>query len=391
MAAIISDKFRIFNAKQFLESLTEGPTDTSAEKTRMYFFVGRPQPWRAYLEVYSKGSTAFTVGDEVYVGTYGSTTFRATIAQVYDSALLLTDVFGSAGVNSAPALATDLKCRTGGSGGSDTGATAKSGVYRYATEDVPPLPLDNQREKRNLYDELIAAKRITDTFARTVIRRYNWDLVANPKFDMWKPDYAATPGGGGQIGKQTATGQNSIADAKFYVMNSSYEVFKCLYNGEDASNTTGQPATEEPTTAGGNYASATGLYTETTGAGYIWKYMYTISTDDVLKFLSSDFLPIVLSTNASRQAVTAAAVDGAADVVLIEDAGLNLPLSKTLYAGIKGDGTNGVVEFVTNNNGTITSANIQNRGSGYTYANVLLTNGNSVSYTHLTLPTSDLV
>ena len=376
MAAIISDKFRIFNAKQFLESLTEGPTDTSAEKTRMYFFVGRPQPWRAYLEVYSKGSTAFTVGDEVYVGTYGSTTFRATIAQVYDSALLLTDVFGSAGVNSAPALATDLKCRTGGSGGSDTGATAKSGVYRYATEDVPPLPLDNQREKRNLYDELIAAKRITDTFARTVIRRYNWDLVANPKFDMWKPDYAATPGGGGQIGKQTATGQNSIADAKFYVMNSSYEVFKCLYNGEDASNTTGQPATEEPTTAGGNYASATGLYTETTGAGYIWKYMYTISTDDVLKFLSSDFLPIVLSTNASRQAVTAAAVDGAADVVLIEDAGLNLPLSKTLYAGIKGDGTNGVVEFVTNNNGTITSANIQNRGSGYTYANVLLTNGN---------------
>ena len=39
MAAIISDKFRIFNAKQFLESLSEGPNDTSAERTRMYFFV----------------------------------------------------------------------------------------------------------------------------------------------------------------------------------------------------------------------------------------------------------------------------------------------------------------------------------------------------------------
>ena len=51
------------------------------------------------------------------------------------------------------------------------------------------------------------------------------------------------------------------------------------------SNTTGQNATEEPYTAGGNYDSATGLYTETTGAGYIWKYMYTIPTDDVLKFL----------------------------------------------------------------------------------------------------------
>ena len=189
MAAIISDKFRIFNAKQFLESLTEGATDTSAERSRMYFFVGRPQPWKAYLEIHTKNSTAFVVGNEVYVGTYGSTAFRATVSAVYDNSLLLTDVFGSNGVNSAPPLGSALKGRTGGAGGSDTGATAVSGVYRYATEDVPPLPLDNQREKIALYDELIAAKRITDSFARTVIRRYNWDLVANPKVDMWKPDY----------------------------------------------------------------------------------------------------------------------------------------------------------------------------------------------------------
>ena len=379
MAAIISDKFRIFNAKQFLESLTEGPNDTSAERSRMYFFVGRPQPWKAYLEVYSKNSTAFVVGNEVYVGTYGSTTFRATVAAVYDSALLLTDVFGSNGINSAPALGSDLKGRTGGAGGSDTGATAKSGVYRYATEDVPPLPLDNQREKINLYDELIAAKRITNSFARTVIRRYNWDLVANPKFDMWKPDYSATPGGGGQIGKQSASGANSIADSKFYVMNSAYEVFKCLYNGEDPSNTTGQNATEEPTTAGGNYSNSTGLYTETTGAKYIWKYMYTIPTDDVLKFLSSDFMPIVLPANASRTAVTGAAVAGAVDVALIEDAGANLPASQTLYTAVQGDGTGGKVKFVTNGAGNITSAEIEARGSGYTYANVLLGNGNLFS------------
>ena len=383
MAAIISDKFRIFNAKQFLESLTEGATDTSAERSRMYFFVGRPQPWRAYLEVYSQNATAFAVGNEVYVGTYGSTAFRATVAAVYDSALLLTDVFGSNGVNSAPPLGSDLKGRTGGAGGSDTGATAKSGVYRYATEDVPPLPLDNQREKISLYDELIAAKRITDAFARTVIRRYNWDLVANPKFDMWKPDYSATPGGGGQIGKQTATGANTIADAKFYVMNSQYEVFKCLYNGEDPSNSTGQNATEEPSVAGANYDAATGLYTETTGAGYIWKYMYTIPTDDVLKFLSSDFLPIVLPANPSRTGVVSAAVAGACDVVLVEDAGAGLPASQTLYTSIKGDGTGGVVQLVTNGSGAITSASIQARGSGYTYANVLLSNGNLFSDTGL--------
>ena len=383
MAAIISDKFRIFNAKQFLESLTEGATDTSAERSRMYFFVGRPQPWKAYLEVYSKSATNFTVGNEVYIGTYASTAFRATVAAVYDSALLLTDVFGSNGVNSAPPLGSALK-ETADGGSTDTGATATTGVYRYGTEDVPPLPLDNQREKIGLYDEIIAAKRITDSYARTVIRRYNWDLVANPKFDMWKPDYSATPGGGGQIGKQTATGQESIADAKFYVMNSAYEVFKCLYNGENPSNATGQNATEEPLTTGANYDAGTGLYTETTGAGYIWKHMYTIPTDDVLKFLSSDFMPIVLPAQPSRVAVAGLAVAGAIDAVLVEDAGNNLPASQTLYAGIKGDGTGGVVQFVTDGTGSITSASIAARGQDYTYANILLGNGNLYSDQALT-------
>jgi hypothetical protein len=387
MAAIISDKFRIFNAKQFLESLTEGATDTSTERSRMYFFVGRPQPWRAYLEVYSRGSTNFTVGNEVFIGTYGSTAFRATVAAVYDSALLLTDVFGANGINSVPPTGSTL-LETADGGSTTTAATAKTGVYRYATEEIPPIPLDNQKEKINIYDEIIAAKRITNAFARTVIRRYNWDLVANPKFDMWKPDYSATPGGGGKIGKQTATGQDSISTAKFYVMNSNYEVFKCLYNGEDPSNATGQNATEEPLTTGANYDAVTGLYTETTGAGYIWKYMYTIPTDDVLKFLSSDFMPIVLPADFSRTNVEALAVPGAIDVVLIEDAGLNLPASQTLYTGIKGDGTGGVVTFATDANGSITSASIADRGQDYTYASVLLGNGNLFSDQALTVGVS---
>ena len=375
MAAIISDKFRIFNAKQFLESLTEGATETSAERSRMYFFVGRPQPWKAYLEVYSKSATNFTVGNEVYVGNYN--TFRATVAAVYDSALLLTDVFGASGVNSAPPLGSTL-LETADGGSTTTSATATTGVYRYGTEDIPPLPLDNQREKIGLYDEIIAAKRITDSFARTVIRRYNWDVSVNPIYDMWKPDYSATPGGGGQIGKPAASGATSISDAKFYVMNSNYEVFKCLYNGEDLT-VGGATAQEEPTVAGANYDAATGLYTETTGAGYIWKHMYTIPTDDVLKFLSSDFMPIVLPTNTSRVAVAGLAVAGAVDVALVEDGGNNLPASQTLYAGIKGDGTGGVVRFVTDGTGTITEASIESRGSGYTYANVLLGNGNLFS------------
>ena len=64
---------------------------------------------------------------------------------------------------------------------------SRAGVYRYATEDAPPTPLDNQTEKFGVYDEIIAAKRITDQFARAVITRYDWNLLAaEPRFDMFK-------------------------------------------------------------------------------------------------------------------------------------------------------------------------------------------------------------
>ena len=379
MSAIISDKFRIFNAKQFLESLSEGPTvnpDQSDERTRMYFFVGRPQPWKSYLEIYSNSGGNFTVGNEVYVGTYN--TFRGTIAAVYDSALLLTDIFGTNGIGSTSTAGSTL-IETADGGATDTGVTAKTGVYRYATEEIPPFPLDNLTEKRALYDEIIAAKRIYDTQARTVIRRYNYDFSVNPKFDMWKPDYSETLATSGRIGKSGATSAESIADAKFYVINSDYEVFKCLYNGENPTNLSGQNVSEQPNRAGANYNSTTGIYTETTGAGYIWKFMYKIETNDVLKFLSSDFMPIALpsDTASSRPAVTAAAVAGAVDVVLIEDPGANLPAGQTLYTPILGDGSGGIIEFTTDGiTGEITGASVVARGSGYTYANILLTNGN---------------
>ena len=370
MAAIISDKFRIFNAGQFLESLSEGSSDTGEERTRMYFFVGRSQRWDSFLEIYSNNATAFVVGQEVYVGSsYAAATFKAKIRAVNPDSLLLYDVLPSP--TASPAIGSIVK---GWNGTSDTGAQALSGVYRYATEDVPPVPLDNQTEKFGAYDDLIAAKRVTSTYARTVIRRYNWDLVSNPKFDMWKPDYSATPGGGGQIGKTSATGATSITDAKFFVINSNYEVFKCIYNGENPANTTGQNAIYEPKTtpSAGQGTYAGGIYAEPSST-YVWKYLFTIPTDDVLRFLSTDFMPIVDKTNATRVATEAAVVDGAVHVALVENVGVNLPAG-THYAPILGDGTGGKVQIVVSG-GSITSATVTDIGTGYSYASVALKTG----------------
>ena len=354
MAAIISEKFRIFNAKQFLESLSE------ASATNMYFFVGRPQKWYAYLEIYNVSGT-FAVGETVTGGG-----LSGTVQEVHPNSLLLAVT----NATSAPASGSTM---TGGT----SSATAKASTYRYATEDAPPAPIDNQIEKAAVYDEMIAAKRITSTFARLVAPRYNWSLSTNPKFDMYRPNYSPTPGGGGAIGVQTALGSSALSGSKYYVMNSNYEVFKCLYNGQTPANATGINATYEPKTSptAGQGTYANGLFTES-ATGYIWKYMYTLSTADVIAFLSSDFLP--MGTYAGP-----AAVDGAVHIAVIKDGGANMPTSGTVYVGVDGDGTGAIVKITTSAGGAISSVEMQAAGTGYTYGNVRLVNGNVYTDTGL--------
>ena len=370
MAAIISEKFRIFNAKQFLESLTEGASDTGADRSRMYFFVGRPQSWDSFLEVYSTDGGTFTAGNEVYVGaTYAGATFKATIAKVFPESLLLSSVGPLP--TSSPTLGSLIKEYDGSA---DTGVQATTGVYRYSTENVPPVPLDNLTEKYSIYSDIIAAKRITSSYARSVVRRYNWDTANNPKFDMWKPNYSDTPAGGGQVGVGTALGGSAISGAKFYVMNQGYEVFKCLYNGESVANPSGVNVVHEPKTnpsAGlGTYAN--GIFTAP-DASYIWKYMYTMPTDDVLAFLSSDFMPIAAAGESSRVATETAAVPGSLNVALIKDAGTGLT-NGTFYAPVLGDGT-GAIAKLTVAGGALSAVEMQAVGSGYTYASVAIVTG----------------
>ena len=350
MAAIISEKFRIFNAKQFLESLSE------AAATNMYFFVGRPQKWYGYLEIYNQSGT-FQVGETI---TGGGLT--ATINEVHTNSLLVTATTTTA----APAAGSTV------TGGTST-ATAKTKTYRYATEDAPPAPIDNQIDKTAVYDDLIAAKRITSTFARLVAPRYNWSLSTNPKFDMYRPNYSPTPGGGGAIGVQTALGSSALSGSKYYVMNSNYEVFKCLYNGQTPANATGINATHEPKTSptAGQGTYANGIFTES-ATGYIWKYMYTLGTADVIAFLSSDFLPMGTYDGP-------AVVDGAVHIAVITDGGGTLPASDELFVKVDGDGTGGIVKITTTAGGAIGSVTMEAVGSGYTYGNVRIVNGNVFS------------
>ena len=396
MAAIISEKFRIFNAKQFLESLSEGATGTEAtsdERTKSYFFVGRPQKWNAYLEVYSVVGT-FSLGETVYVTGSGITaansSFRATVEAVYPNSLLLSGVFPN--ISAVPGIGSQIR-------GDSSNATPYAAVYRYATDEIPLRPADNDEEEKSIHDDMIALKRIGADQVRAVVRRFNWNPTVNPKFDMWRPDYSyaraaqVDPDGAGSL-----TAAESLSNAQYYVVNNNYEVFKCLYNGVSPTAVDGINASLEPKrtpgpTGEGTYDSATGIFTEypDVSNGYIWKYLYTIPTNDVLRFLSTDFMPIVEDATVTALAASQA---GAITAVVIRDVGSNLPASEVIYTEIKGDGANGRLRIETDAQGRITDsylvdntgARVTVSGSGYTYASVLLKDGYLFENPDLTNP-----
>lgn len=400
MAAIISEKFRIFNAKQFLESLSEGSTGTEAtsdERTKSYFFVGRPQKWNAYLEIYSTVGT-FQVGEQVYVTgsgiTLSNSPFRATVEAVYPNSLLLSNVFPN--VAAVPGIGNQIR-------GNTSNATANAAVYRYATDEIPLRPADNQEEDYSIHEDMIAMKRISSDQVRAVVRRYNWNPTLNPKFDMWRPDYSyARPASVDPDGVGPAGPAQSISNARFYVVNNNYEVFKCIYNGVSQANPTGINASLEPTrnpgpSGQGVYDSATGFFTEFPDVenGYVWKYMFTIPTNDVMRFLSTDFMPIVDDVTVTTLAASQA---GSISAVIVNSVGGNLPASEILYAPILGDGTGGLVRIETTNTGAIskvylcnsTGARVTVSGSGYTYGNILLKNNFVYENPDLTNPFTNI-
>ena len=98
MSAIISDKFRIYNAEQFISALGDdfydddgnpiGTYDPTEERNTMYFFVGRPQRWEVFLETYGRLDVlaGWDVGAKgATISVANSSNFTASIAEVYDA------------------------------------------------------------------------------------------------------------------------------------------------------------------------------------------------------------------------------------------------------------------------------------------------------------------
>ena len=215
--------------------------------------------------------------------------------------------------------------------------------------DVSPLtPVDSIQEEFYSFDDLIAAKKIATSDLSYVIPRRNW--TADVVYDYYRHDY------GNRITGTTTTqtsdsGASTLWDSTFYVVTSNYQVFKCLDNNGGAAVTSGN----EPSVAEGTTSILT------TGDGYKWKYMYTLSAAQQVNFLSTDFMAV--STNTT---VSSAAVDGAINIVKIKSAGTGGTDGTHTGIAIRGDGSSGTVS-VTVSSGSVSAITVTNAGSNYTY------------------------
>jgi len=131
----------------------------------------------------------------------------------------------------------------------------------------------------------------------------------------------------------------------------------------------------------------------TSGDGYIWKYLYTIKPSDLIKFDSTDYMPVPKDweTNNDNAGVRDNAVDGGIKVVVIKNRGTGIGTANRTYTRvpIKGDGSGAECTVVINSDQAIESVTLSNEGSGYTYGNVDLLGG-SVP-TPDTWPTLDVI
>jgi hypothetical protein len=218
-----------------------------------------------------------------------------------------------------------------------------------------PAPIDNFDDHDNIYDTLISAKKINSSDVLQVIRKISW--TSGTIYEMYRHDY--------DINNTTPqTNSSNLYNSNFYVMNSDFRVYECIYNGANPTNSgKGIASLEEPT--------HTDLQPRLESDGYLWKYLYTIKPSDIVKFDSVDYIPVPQNwlTNSDTLDVRNAAVDGKIETVVIEDttsAAYQFSGTKN-NVPIRGDGQDGEAS-VTFVNGKPTAVQVTNGGTGYSFA-----------------------
>jgi hypothetical protein len=238
--------------------------------------------------------------------------------------------------------------------------------YSSSWDSNPPAPKDSFEQENDYWDTMIALKRISPGDVSQVVKKNVW--TSGITYDMYRHDISRT-------NTSKPSGATSLYQANYFVINEDYKVYICLYNGVDPENPTGRPSLDQPT-----FTDLEPRPAGNSGDGYIWKYLYTIKPSEIIKFDSTNFIPVpkdweTASDNAAVR--DNSTVSGQLKIITIRNRGVGLGTANRTYSRvpIKGDGSNAEATIVINSESKVDSITISRGGSGYTYGTIDLVSG----------------
>jgi len=226
-----------------------------------------------------------------------------------------------------------------------------------------PNPIDNFQYNSHTSDTMLFGKKVTSANVKRVVRRIDW--AKGTRYEMYRHDYSV-------YNPSPATQSTRLYDANYYVMNSQYKVYICIQNGSSGINTTGNASQDEPT-----FTDLEPSKAGESGDGYIWKYLFTVTPSDIIKFDSTEYITVPSNWDSSTDAqIQAVRENGDSTVnqnqiktVYIDKQGANYSNGLGQELNILGDGTSGKV-VVDVENGKITNTTVSVGGKGYSYGMV---------------------
>ena len=245
MTALITRHFKIHNAIQFFESFSE------VAPSRYYFFIGKPNAYANAIPITGTVKTTSTSNTIIGQGT------------VFTAELAVGDRLGITGqatvvrVHSIPNAQTIVVTPRPIS----TITTGANGYIRKLFSDISPPAVDDSYHN-SYYDTwrgIMSLKKFQSSDVSHVIPRYQW--TTNTRYDEYDDR------------------DTILHDKTFYTITDSSRVYKCIDNNRGA-NSTVKPTTVDVSNI------------ELTSDGYRWKYMYTITAGENLKFVTNSLMPV---------------------------------------------------------------------------------------------------
>jgi hypothetical protein len=226
----------------------------------------------------------------------------------------------------------------------------------WPIEYAPPQAVDDYATQRDIWDNMEAMKLVTTNDVIHAIPRYNW--TAGNVYAHYNDRIPSA----------------NLFDYRFHVINSQYNVYKCLSNGG------GNVTINEPTGTG---SATTGIIENRNAGqdGYIWKYMYNIPVGTWVKFGTTSFIPVV-NVNSSVSTLSANNTGIYAYNVLNANVGSNNPGTGFYYAKIVGTGDDTANATVRITNGNVANVFVNIYGNSYTKSKItsLTALGTGTSY-----------